>query len=120
MEIHFMNIRKTLTILALGAILAPALVADMRVSTSDAIKAATNKPQPEYSAIARQMKVAGRVEIEVTIATDGTVESAKALSGNPLLTQTATTTVKKWKFAPFTANGEPSKAVAILSFDFKP
>src|SRR5437764_3350776 len=120
MEIHFMNIKKALMTLGLGAMFAPGLIADMRVSTSDAIKAATNRPQPEYSAIARQMKVAGRVEVEITIATDGTVESVKALSGNPLLTQTATSTLKKWKFNPFTSNGEPTKAVAVLGFDFKP
>ena len=115
-----MNITKTLVMVGLGAMLAPGLFADMRVPTADAIKAATNKPSPEYSPIARQMKVAGRVEIEVIIAMDGSVESVKALSGNPLLTQSATSTVKKWKFNPFTSNGEPTKAVTVLGFDFKP
>ncbi len=94
--------------------------ADVHVSTADALKNATTKPQPTYSPVARQMKVAGKVEIEVTVDTTGSVESVKALTGNPLLTQSAVSAVQKWKFTPFTADGQPTKAVATLSFDFKP
>ncbi len=91
----------------------------MRVSTSDALKAATSKPTPEFSAVAKQMKVSGKVEVEVNIATDGTVEGVKVLTGNPLLTGPTISAVKRWKFTPFTANGESVKAVATISFDFK-
>jgi protein TonB len=99
---------------------APALFADIRVSTGDALKSAVTKPSPEYSAVARQMKVTGHVEVEATVGTDGSVEAVKVLTGNPLLTGSTVTAVKKWKFTPFTQNGEPSKALAILGFDFKP
>lgn len=94
--------------------------ADLRVLSSDALKAAVAKPQPEYSSIARQMKVAGRVEVEAVVDAEGKVESVKALTGNPLLTQSAITAVQKWKFTPFTADGSPTKAVVSLSFDFHP
>lgn len=94
--------------------------ADLRVPSSDALKAAVAKPQPEYSSIARQMKVAGRVEVEAVVDAEGKVESVKALTGNPLLTQSAITAVQKWKFTPFTADGSPTKAVVSLSFDFHP
>jgi protein TonB len=87
---------------------------------AEAVKAATVKPSPEYSAIARQMKVSGRVEVEITVAPSGEVESVRALSGNPLLTTSAIAAVKKWKFTPFTENGAAAKAVIALSFDFKP
>jgi TonB family protein len=93
--------------------------AAVRVTTADALKAAISKPQPVFSAIAKQMKVAGKVEVEVVIAEDGTVEGAKALSGNPLLTSSAITAVKKWKFTPFEQDGQPAKANAVLSFDFQ-
>ena len=99
---------------------ASAMFAEVRVSTGDALKFATNKPSPEYSSVARQMKVVGHVEVEATVATDGTVESVKVLVGNPLLTSSAVAAVKKWKFTPFVQNGEPAKALTILSFDFKP
>ena len=84
------------------------------------MKAATSKVQPQYPPIARQMKIAGHVEIEAIISTDGSVVTAKALSGNPMLTQPAISAVEKWKFTPFTSNGEPTKAVVTLGFDFRP
>ena len=96
------------------------LMADVRVGTTDAIKAATSKVQPQYPAVARQMKIAGHVEIEAVVETDGSVASAKAVSGNPMLTQPAISAVEKWKFTPFTSNGEPTKAIVTLGFDFRP
>jgi protein TonB len=99
---------------------AATLMADVRIGTADAIKAATNKVQPMYPAVARQMKIAGHVEIEAVVGPDGAVASAKAVSGNPMLTQPAISAVEKWKFTPFTANGEPTKAIVTLGFDFRP
>lgn len=46
------------------------------------------------------MMVTGKVEIEVTIAPEGSVEDAKPISGNPLLTAPTISTLKKWKFNP--------------------
>jgi TonB family protein len=85
----------------------------------DAIKAATDKPTPEYSPVAQQMKVTGKVEVEAVIDTGGGVETVKVLSGNPLLTPSVVQTVKRWKFNPFTSGGQPARAVTILSFDFR-
>jgi TonB family protein len=102
------------------ALLAGTAFAEVRVGTGEALKAAIHKPQPEYSAVARQMKVAGKVEIEATVDTAGNVESVKSLSGNPLLTQSAVTAVQKWKFTPFAENGAAAKAVVVLTFDFRP
>jgi protein TonB len=98
---------------------ATGLSGEVHVGMQDAIKAATVKPQPEYTAVAKQMKVAGKVELEVTINTDGTVENAKAVNGNPLLTASAVAAVKRWKFTPFTSNGQATKAVTSLIFEFK-
>jgi TonB family protein len=95
------------------------LYAEIRVSADDAIKAAVNKPQPEYNPVARQMKVSGSVQVEVHIAADGAVEDVKIIAGNALLTANVVSALKKWKFTPFTTNGDPTKAVASLNFDFK-
>lgn len=94
--------------------------ADIRIGSADAMKAATSKVQPEYPAIARQMKISGHVEIEAVISAEGAVVNTKALSGNPMLTQPTISAVEKWKFTPFTSNGEPTKAVVTLGFDFRP
>ena len=96
------------------------LPAEVRIGSVEALKAATSKVQPQYPAIARQMKIAGHVEVEAVIGADGAVASAKAISGNPMLTQPAISAVEKWKFNPFTSNGEPTKAVVTLGFDFRP
>ena len=112
--------RQLSTTCAVALIFAGLSAAQIRVSTSDALKAAVNKAQPVYSAVARQMKIAGRVEIEVTVDENGAVESARTLTGNPLLTQSAVSAVEKWKFTPFTADGKAVKAICVLPFDFRP
>ena len=112
--------RQLFTICAVALATAAYAAADIRVSTSDALRAAVSKPQPVYSAVARQMKVAGRVEVEVVVDEQGIVQTAKAVTGNALLTQSAVAAVEKWKFTPFTADGKPVKATCTLSFDFRP
>jgi protein TonB len=104
----------------LSVLLTGSALAELRVPMAEALKAAVNKPIPEYSPVARQMKVAGQVEVEAVIAADGSVEAVKVISGNPLLTASAVNAVKKWKFTPFTSDGQPTKAVTTLTFDFKP
>lgn len=95
------------------------LIAQLRIPGTEALKSAVIKPAPEYTRLARQMKVTGKVEVEATVGTDGTVEKVTVLTGNPLLTASAIIAVKKWKFAPFTTNGEPARALTVLTFDFK-
>jgi TonB family protein len=93
--------------------------AEIRVATDDAMKAATSKTAPDYPPIAKQLKIVGRVEVEVIINADGNVENVKVVSGNSMLTQSVIAAVKKWKFTPFTQDGAATKAVASLGFDFK-
>ena len=93
--------------------------AEIHVATDDAMKAATKKTPPDYPPIAKQLKIAGKVQVDVTIDADGNVESAKIVSGNSMFTQAVLAAVKKWKFTPFTQDGAATKAVASLEFDFK-
>ncbi|HYP09810.1 MAG TPA: energy transducer TonB [Bryobacteraceae bacterium] len=109
-----------LTVIGLFCSAAMSLQADVRVTMDQALKAATSRVQPEFPATARQMQISGEVEIEVIINPGGEVEAAKALSGNPLLTQPAIRAVSKWKFTPFTVDGSATKAIAVLKFNFKP
>src|SRR4051794_39551973 len=80
--------------------------ADIKVSSSEAMKAATSKVQPDYPAIAKQLHLEGAVEVEAHIAEDGSVESAKPVTGNAVLANAAVAATKHWKFAPFTAGGK--------------
>jgi TonB family protein len=55
---------------------------------------------PDYPALAKQMKVTGKVKIETTIAPDGHVTSTKVVGGSPLLVSAAMDAIKKWRFEP--------------------
>lgn len=97
---------------------APA-VAELHITEADAKRAATKKTPPEYTDAARQMKASGKVELEVIISPAGAVEDVKIISGNPFLTRPCAKAVKEWAFTPFKENGQPVKAVAPLSFEFR-
>lgn len=91
----------------------------MKVSRSDAMSAATSKPQPAYPVIAKQLRVEGEVQVQIVIGEEGKVEGATAVAGNPILTKAAIDTVKDWKFTPFKNDGKSVKAQTVLSFVFK-
>jgi protein TonB len=93
--------------------------ADMKVSNTDAMKAATSKVQPDYPVIAKQLHLQGAVEVEAHIGEDGSVASVKPVSGNAVLANAAVSATKQWKFTPFTVDGKAVKAVASLTFTFK-
>jgi periplasmic protein TonB len=90
-----------------------------KVSKAEGINNATNKVQPEYPPMARQLKIEGAVELEAVVTESGTVEKVNIVSGNPVLTRPAVEAVKKWKFAPFTAEGKAVKAVVPVTLSFK-
>jgi len=105
-------------LVAAGASLAPAQTVK-HVSTEEALSAATSKPIPEYSPMARQLKVQGNVLVNAYISEDGKVERIESVSGNPMLVRCAEDALRHWKFAPFMEDGKPVKAVASLTFSFK-
>jgi TonB family protein len=57
-------------------------------------------PNPEYPEIARRMNINGTVKVELVIAADGTIRSAKVLGGHPVLADAVQRALKKWKYAP--------------------
>ena len=93
--------------------------APRRVSHTAAVEAATAKVTPEYSAIARQLKIQGSVQLDAVIAEDGSVEKVEVISGNPVLTKPAAEALKKWRFKPFSDGDKPVKVIATFDFDFK-
>jgi TonB family protein len=72
-----------------------------------------SKISPSYPALARQMNVAGRVKIEVTISSDGRVINTRTVGGSPLLVGAATDAVKKWRYEP-----SSKESTEIVEFDF--
>jgi protein TonB len=97
----------------------PVLAEELHVSQTEAVKAAREKVQPDYPAMAKQLHLEGNVQIEAHISETGSVDEVKPLTGNAVLMNAAVAAIKKWRFTPFTADGKPTRAVADLSFNFK-
>jgi len=119
---YAVNLSRRFTIgLCIALAMAVALSAQepKKVSKTEGLNAATTKVQPEYPAMAKQLKIEGLVELEALVTETGTVEKVNIVSGNPVLTRPAADAVKKWKFAPFTADGKTVKALVPVSMNFK-
>src|SRR5262249_38302702 len=71
-----------------------------------------------YPPLAKAARVSGAVVVEVTLDEEGNVISAKALSGHPLLKDSAVAAAMKWRFAPTLLSGKPIKVVGALTFNF--
>lgn len=121
MDGHWFRILVPRVLVAVGLLACRAsLLAEetRKVTQAEAVKQALAKPQPDYPAMARQLKLEGRVELEASISEEGTVDDVKILNGNPVLTRAAAAAMKRWKFSPFKDAGKPVRAVATLSFSF--
>ena len=88
------------------------------VSTGVLVGKAISKPSPIYPAIAKAAGVQGAVSVQVLIAEDGHVLSAKVTSGHPLLQQAAVQAVYRWKFSPTLLSGQPVKVTGVVSCNF--
>src|SRR3954454_12448088 len=89
-----------------------------RITPGEALSAAVTKVQPEYPVMAKQLKITGSVELDVTIGENGAVEAVTPVSGNPVLTKPAADALKKWKFKPFTQDGNAVRAQAPTKINF--
>jgi peptidyl-prolyl cis-trans isomerase A (cyclophilin A) len=66
-----------------------------------------SKVNPHYPIDAKKAHVQGRVVLEATIGTDGTVQDLKVVSGPELLQQAAIDAARQWRYRPFLLNGSP-------------
>jgi protein TonB len=92
----------------------------IRVPQPTAMSNVVNKVAPAYPPVARQLRLTGDVEVDVTINTDGKVEDAKVVKGNSVFSAATVDAVKKWEFKPFQVQGKISKVATTLVFSFKP
>ncbi len=79
---------------------------------------ATKKTNPVYPTVARSMRMTGVVKVEVIIDEEGKVVEVQNADGPTMLRAAAQEAIKKWKFKPFTRDGEPVKATGFVSFNF--
>lgn len=73
-----------------------------------------DKTTPVYPDLAKRMHITGAVKVEVVVRANGSVKSTKVLGGNPVLIESATDAIRKWKFEAASAD---STEVLQLTFD---
>jgi len=59
---------------------------------------ATAKVPPKYPPLARQLKLSGKVRVEVIVSPDGRVKGTRILGGNPLLADAALDAIRMWRY----------------------
>ena len=72
----------------------------------------------KYPAEARKQRISGEVEMQITIAQDGSVQNPRVLSGDPLLSSGLVAEVSKWLYKPLRINGEPVEMVTELGISY--
>ena len=73
---------------------------------------------PTYPPAARAMRASGPVTVQVMIDESGNVLSAHAVSGNPLLRDSAEAAARRSRFTPVRLSGQPVKATGFVSYNF--
>jgi|ERR1700688_4405081 len=73
-----------------------------------------SKVVPAYPDLAKRMHVGGVVKVEVVVGANGTVKSTRVLGGNPVLIESATDAIRKWKFETASV---PSTEILQLTFE---
>jgi TonB family protein len=79
---------------------------------------ATSLPKPAYPPPARAVGAGGKVDVQVTIDENGSVVSAKAISGHPLLRNSAERAARSAKFSPTYLSKQPVKVSGLIVYNF--
>lgn len=123
-----LRVKNKQTRFSAGFIAAVALLANAGLAFADSEKhltpteslaAAISKPQPEFPAIAKQLKLEGSVNLNAYVAEDGTVDRVETVTGNPVLARSAEEALKRWKFNKMMDDGKPVKFIASVTFNFR-
>lgn len=79
---------------------------------------ALSLPMPVYPAIARSVRASGTVVVQITVDERGCIESARAISGHPLLQAAATQAAEQACFSPTRLSGQPVKVTGVVTYNF--
>jgi TonB family protein len=90
----------------------------IRISEEVLRKAAIDLPQPQYPADAELARAAGSVQVELIIDQNGVVTTARAISGNPMLFDAATSAASKARFLMSAFSDHPTLAYGVLTYNF--
>jgi protein TonB len=74
--------------------------------------------QPQYPPLARQARVQGIVVLRAMISREGKIEHLQAISGHPMLVQSAIDAVLQWRYRPYYLNNEPVEVETQVTVNF--
>jgi periplasmic protein TonB len=77
-----------------------------------------HRVQPDYPALARQVRVQGQVVLRAMISREGLIENLQVLSGHPMLIPAAVGAVRQWRYRPYVLNGEPVEVETQVTVNF--
>ncbi len=72
------------------------------------------KVEPRYPALARQLKLSGKVRVEVTVSPDGHVKDMRIIGGSPIFVDAALNAIRLWRYEP-----GPRETVEPVEVEFK-
>jgi TonB family protein len=73
---------------------------------------------PVYPPSARATRASGTVVVQIVFDEEGRVISATALSGHPLLRQSAVDAVRQWRFSPVILDGQAVQVTGVVNVNF--
>ena len=79
---------------------------------------AISLPLPPYPPIARAARASGTVTVQVIVNEQGCIQSARAVTGHPLLQSAAVQAAKQACFAPTRLSGQPVKVSGVVTYNF--
>lgn len=88
------------------------------ISCGVCIQKAILLPQPEYPSAGTFVNASGKVSVQILIDEKGSVMSAKAVSGHPLLRSASEKAALKAKFEPFLLGKKHFRVVSTIIYDF--
>jgi TonB family protein len=74
----------------------------------------TSRVQPGYPALARQLKLSGKVKVEVIVSPDGRVKGTRTIGGSPILVNAALDAIRMWRYEV-----GPKETVEVIEIEFK-
>lgn len=79
---------------------------------------AISRPDPVYPPAARAVRASGPVTVQILVDERGSVISATAVSGHPLLRPAAVAAIRRWRFTPTQLSGQPVRTNGTVTVNF--
>ncbi len=91
---------------------------DEPLTVGSLIDFATRRSNPTYPSMARSARATGVVRVDIVVDEKGNVAEVENTAGHALLQSAARDAIRRWKFKPFTRDGQPVRATGFVNFNF--